>query len=153
MLHGEFELDAEEIARARAKLDFCRVEVVGLGPRASNAEPPRRAARRPTSARPKRRRRRGSSTAPSRSRRRRAPSKLRVTLPDNLGLVPGQPLRLARQRFDAVFPVPAGAVGGADDHRSVWIAGATGTAERREVAVADAATTRWSATACASATR
>ena len=65
--------------------------------------------------------------------------KLRVTLPDNLGLVPGQPLRLARQRYDAVFPVPAAVVSGAADHRSIWIAAAAGTAERRDIAVADAA--------------
>ena len=68
----------------------------------------------------------------------RAPSKVRVTLPDDLGLVPGQPLRLARQRYDAVFPVPAAAVQrrrratvGLDRGRG------DGTAERRDVAVAD----------------
>jgi hypothetical protein len=64
-------------------------------------------------------------------------AKIRVALPDNLGLVPGQPLRLARQRFDAVFPVPAAAVGGSDDRRAIWIASPAGIAERREIAVAD----------------
>ena len=65
------------------------------------------------------------------------------SLPDNVGLVPGQPLRLARQRFDAVFPVPRGAVSGAGGTgRCGWRA-AAGIAERRDVVVADArATTR-----------
>ena len=137
MLHGEFELDADEIATAD-KLGFCRVEVVGLGPRASNADV---AAPNGTAADT------GSPEAQAAPRfvdctvEKPAPNakKLRVTLPDNLGLVPGQPLRLARQRYDAVFPVPAALVSGAADHRSVWIAGAAGTAERRDVAVADAA--------------
>src|SRR5207248_1552377 len=39
MLHGAFALDGEEIATAR-QLGFCRVEVVGLGPRASNSAEP-----------------------------------------------------------------------------------------------------------------
>ena len=38
VLHGAFELDGEERATL-AKMDFCRVEVVGLGPRASNDLP------------------------------------------------------------------------------------------------------------------
>jgi hypothetical protein len=137
MLHGEFELDAEEIARA-SKLGFCRVEVVGLGPRASNADV---GAANGTAADT------GSPEAQAAPRfvdcsvETPAPTakKLRVTLPDNLGLVPGQPLRLARHRYDAVFPVPAAVVGGAADRRSIWIAGAAGRAERRDVAVADAA--------------
>jgi len=136
MLHGEFALDAEEIARA-GSLNFCRVEVVGLGPRASNDEPPAA----------------GGGTAADVGSPEAQPtprfvdctvekpgagaSKLRVGLPDNLGLVPGQPLRLARERFDAVFPVPTGAVAGADGHRSLWIATAANTAERRQVVVAD----------------
>jgi hypothetical protein len=137
MLHGEFELDADEIAGA-AKLGFCRVEVVGLGPRASNAEvAPSNGTAADT----------GSPEAQAVPRfvdcavEKPAPGakKLRVTLPDNLGLVPGQPLRLARQRYDAVFPVPAPVVSGAADHRSIWIAGTAGTAERRKVVVADAA--------------
>jgi hypothetical protein len=137
MLHGEFELDGEEIASA-SKLGFCRVEVVGLGPRASNGD----VAPAPGTAADT-----GSPEAQAAPRfvdctlEKPAPGakKLRVTLPDNLGLVPGQPLRLARQRHDAVFPVPAAVVSGAGERRSVWIAGAEGKVERREVAVADAA--------------
>ena len=66
--------------------------------------------------------------------------KLRVVLPANVGLVPGQPLRLARQRFDAVFPIPAAMVttdaGGGQ--KSVWVAGRAGVAERRDVTLAEA---------------
>jgi hypothetical protein len=137
MLHGQFDLGPGEIADASA-LEFCRVEVVGLGPRASNAEP---AAADGTKADV------GSPEAQAVPRfvdctiDKSAPDakKARVLLPDNLGLVPGQPLRLARRRYDAVFPLPATAVGdGADKGgRSVWIASAAGTAERRDVTVAD----------------
>jgi hypothetical protein len=139
MLHGQFELDAEEIASAR-QLGFCRVEVVGLGPRASNSA--EAAAPAATAADV------GSPDAQAAPRfvdctvetpRGTAGKTLRVALPDNLGLVPGQPLRLARQRYDAVFPIPAAAVSGADGHRSIWIASPAGTAERREVVVADVA--------------
>jgi multidrug efflux pump subunit AcrA (membrane-fusion protein) len=136
MLHGEFALDRDEIARA-AKLGFCRVEVIGLGPHASNEEP----APAGTAADV------GSPDAQPAPRfvdctiekSSGASDKLRVTLPDNLGLVPGQPLRLARERFDAVFPVPVGAIGGADGHRSLWVTTAAGTAERRDITVADTA--------------
>ena len=132
VLHGEFEIDARE---AGEKPAFCRVEVIGLGPHASNEPTP------PTAADV------GSPDAQAVPRfvdcsfisagSDAGAAKIRVALPDNLGLVPGQPLRLARHRFDAVFPVPAAAVAGADDHRSVWIASPTGAAERRDVTVAD----------------
>ena len=67
-----------------------------------------------------------------------APGRNEIPLPGDLGLVSGQPLRLARRRFDAVFPVPAAAVVAECDRRSVWIAGHDGTAELREVTVIDA---------------
>ena len=72
----------------------------------------------------------GDAASPSR--------KVEIPLPGELGLVSGQPLRLARRRFDAVFPVPAAAVVADGDRRSVWIAGRDGTAELRQVAVVDA---------------
>jgi multidrug efflux pump subunit AcrA (membrane-fusion protein) len=137
LLHGEFELDPEEIADV-SQLGFCRVEVVGLGPRASNSDehagggavadvgsPDAQAAPRFIDCTVER------SDGP-------AGKRLHVGLPDNLGLVPGQPLRLARQRYDAVFPVPAAAVSGSGERRSLWIAAAGGTAERRDIVVADA---------------
>jgi membrane fusion protein, multidrug efflux system len=138
LLHGAFELDGEERATL-AKLDFCRVEVVGLGPRASNDLP----------------RNEGSATAADMGAAEAqvgprfldckppggtAPSgrKVEIPLPGELGLVSGQPLRLARRRFDAVFPVPAAAVIADGHRRSVWVAGHDGTAELRDVVVVDA---------------
>jgi multidrug efflux pump subunit AcrA (membrane-fusion protein) len=137
MLHGEFELDREEIASVD-KLGFCRVEVVGLGPRASNAEQPAAGGSAADVGSPE------AQTGPrfidcTVEKSAAVGSKLRVTLPDNQGLVPGQPLRLARQRHDAVFPIPAAAVSGSGGRRSLWVVSATGTAERRDVVVADVA--------------
>jgi hypothetical protein len=138
LLHGAFDLDVEERA-ALAKLDFCRVEVVGLGPRASNdlprnegsataadsSPPEAQVGPRFLDCKPP-----GVAASPSR--------KIEIPLPGDLGLVSGQPLRLARRRYDAVFPVPAAAVVAEGDRRSLWIAGRDGTAELRQVAIVDA---------------
>jgi multidrug efflux pump subunit AcrA (membrane-fusion protein) len=136
VLHGEFALDQDDAAIAR-DLAFCRVEVVGLGPRASNAEA------------------RGASDTAADTGSPDAQAgprfidctlakdgggrdKLRVVLPANVGLVPGQPLRLARQRFDAVFPIPPALVSDAGSgQKSVWVAGRAGVAERRDVTLAE----------------
>jgi hypothetical protein len=134
-LHGEFALDQDDAAIAR-DLAFCRVEVVGLGPRASNAEA-----------------RGGSDVAADLGSpeaqigprfidctvaKDGGRDKLRVVLPNNVGLVPGQPLRLARQRFDAVFPIPAALVTDAAGEKTVWVASRAGRAERRAVTLAEA---------------
>ena len=80
----------------------------------------------------------------ARRRRRPTASKIEIPLPGDVGLVSGQPLRLARRRYDAVFPVPA--AGAAHRRRSQGglDRGPDGTAEhahrggrRRR------ATTRW----------
>jgi hypothetical protein len=137
LLHGAFELDAEERA-ALAKMDFCRVEVVGLGPRAANDLP--RGAAATTAA--------DSSPADAQVGPRLLDCKppgdaavagntIEIPLPGDQGLVSGQPLRLARHRYDAVFPVPAGAVVTDGERKAVWIADRDGTAERRAVTVAD----------------
>jgi hypothetical protein len=133
LLHGAFELEAEERAAA-ASLGFCRVEVIGLGPRASNAE-----AHRPADT--------ASDSGPVEAqagprfidctRPGAAGAKLEVGLPGDVGLVPGQPLRLARRRYDAVFPIPRASVSGEGARRSILIATREGTAARREVTVAD----------------
>jgi hypothetical protein len=139
LLHGAFELDAEERA-ALAKMDFCRVEVVGLGPRAANDPPRGGAAATATAA--------DSSPADAQVGPRFLDCKppgdaaaagniVEIPLPGDLGLVSGQPLRLARHRYDAVFPVPAGAVVSEGDRKAVWIADRDGTAERRAVTIAD----------------
>jgi hypothetical protein len=143
LLHGAFDLDVEGRA-ALAKLDFCRVEVVGLGPRASNDLPRNEASRNeatetaadtgPPEAQAGPRfldcKPPGGAASPSR--------KIEIPLPGDLGLVSGQPLRLARRRYDAVFPVPAAAVVADGDRRSLWIAGRDGTAELRQVTIIDA---------------
>jgi multidrug efflux pump subunit AcrA (membrane-fusion protein) len=137
MLHGAFALSEAEIASV-GKIGFCRVEVVGLGPRASNAHAPAAAVDTAADV--------GSPEAQAAPRfidcefekSATGDNKLHVTLPDNLGLVPGQPLRLARHRYDAVFPLPGAAiVTEGDKGRSVWIASPAGTAERRAVTVVD----------------
>jgi hypothetical protein len=143
LLHGAFELDAEERA-GFAKLDFCRVEVVGLGPRASNepasdeapsaladsSPPEAQGGPRFVDCQP--------STQPSTKPSTTAGNsdKLEVALPGDLGLVSGQPLRLARRRYDAVFPVPAAALVAEGEKRAVWIAERDGTAEPRPVGLA-----------------
>jgi hypothetical protein len=143
LLHGAFELDADERATL-SNLDFCRIEVVGLGPRAAN-DPPRDQA--PTTA--------ADSSPPEAQVGPRvfdckAPGKppagvggedkrIEIPLPSDVGLVSGQPLRLARRRYDAVFPVPAAALVTDGDRKAVWLAGRDGTAELRPVVVADVA--------------
>jgi multidrug efflux pump subunit AcrA (membrane-fusion protein) len=137
VLHGEFVVDgSDDVVAIASKLPFCRVEVIGLGPHASNAEAQAKGGTAADT---------GSPDAQATPRfidctnvtvYALGARKLRVTLPDSLGLVPGQPLRLARERFDAVFPIPAGAVGGSEGHRSIWIARPAGTAELREIVVA-----------------
>jgi hypothetical protein len=137
LLHGAFDLDAEERA-VLAKLDFCRVEVVGLGPRADNTAPRREktasavADSSPLDAQA------GPRFVDCKLPAGDAPTgdKVEVALPGDLGLVSGQPLRLARRRYDAVFPVPATALVGGDQ-KSIWIAARDGRAEPRVIAVAD----------------
>jgi len=132
LLHGAFELDADDQA-ALARLDFCRVEVVGLGPRAENSPPPG-AARALADSSPAAGPRFVDCQAPAHISP--GQNKVEVGLPGDLGLVSGQPLRLARRRYDAVFPVPAAAlVGGVQ--KSIWIAGRDGRAEARAVTVVD----------------
>jgi multidrug efflux pump subunit AcrA (membrane-fusion protein) len=137
LLHGAFELDAEERATL-AKMTFCRIEVVGLGPRAANDLPRGQA---PATAA-------DSSPADAQVGPRffdcKVPgevtaggNKIEIPLPGDVGLVSGQPLRLARGRYDAVFPVPAGAVVADGERKAVWIAGRDGVAERRMVTVAE----------------
>ncbi|MES1165781.1 MAG: hypothetical protein ABUR63_08490 [Verrucomicrobiota bacterium] len=138
LLRGAFQLESAD-RDAFAGQDFCRVEVIGLAPRASN-EPVRRAGEPATAV----------DSTPLEAQvgprfvdceriaaRGAAPDPVQVALPGDVGLVSGQPLRLARRRFDGVFPVPAGALVGDGDRRAVWIARRDGATESREVTLAE----------------
>ena len=137
LLHGAFELDREERATL-SKMDFCRVEVIGLGPRASNDLPRGEvgATAADTGSPEAQAGPRFLDCQPPRDLGGRG-QKIEIPLPGDLGLVSGQPLRLARRRFDAVFPVPAAAVVADGERRSVWIAGRDGAAELRQVEIVD----------------
>ncbi len=138
LLHGAFDLDADERA-VLAKLDFCRVEVVGLGPRAENAAPSRAARVSAVADSGPLDAQTGPRFVDCKPPADAAPAggKVEVALPGDLGLVSGEPLRLARRRYDVVFPVPPAALVGGGDQKSIWIAGRDGRAEARPIAVAD----------------
>ncbi len=153
-LHGDFTMDQEDFAKA-SKLEFCRVEVSGLGtPGTTPGAQPGATAPSAT----------GSSAtasadagAPSTAGESRyvdcmlpppapppvngVPSLLRkfiVTLPNDAGLVTGQQLHLARKRFDGVFPLPRSAVQTVTETEAkVWVAAPNGTAEQRNITVAE----------------
>jgi len=137
LLRGAFQLTPTERA-AFSGAGFCRVEVIGLAPRASN-EPVRRAGPPSTAF--------DSSPLEAQVGPRfvdceRLPARstadpVLVALPGDVGLVSGQPLRLARRRFDAVFPVPATALQTDGDRRALWVAARNGTSEPRDVVLAD----------------
>jgi hypothetical protein len=146
-LRGEFTLAGADFETA-AKLGFCRVEVIGQAPTASMA-----VARRggETSA--------ADSGPPSTGASARfvdcqppseAPAdaaaaaivgalerKFVVTFPLGAGVAVGQPLRLARARFDGVFPVPRAAVVRSGDTDQVFVASAGGVAEARAVTLVE----------------
>ena len=62
-----------------------------------------------------------------------------MTLPTDAGLVAGQQLRLARRRWDGVYPLPPSAVEvQTNDVGRVWVAAPNGTAEPRPVTIVEA---------------
>jgi multidrug efflux pump subunit AcrA (membrane-fusion protein) len=153
-LHGDFTMDQEDYAKA-SKLEFCRVEVSGLGtpPAAPGAAPsapvpahePAPAAKGDA----------GAGTAASGEPRfvdctipppgpppPGVPSLLRkfiVTLPMDAGLVTGQQLHLARKRYQGVFVLPPSAVEVQTDVVGrIWVAAPNGTAEPRPVTIVEA---------------
>jgi hypothetical protein len=146
-LRGEFTLAGADF-EAVAKLGFCRVEVIGQAPTAWMAVARRGAE---TSA--------ADSGPPSTGGSARfvdcqPPSdspgeaveaamvgalerKFVVTFPLGAGVAVGQPLRLARARFDGVFPVPRAAVVRSGDTDQVFVVSAGGVAEARAVTLAE----------------
>ena len=147
-LRGEFTLSARDWQTA-SRLAFCRVEVVGLAPRASNG-----AGRKPatsTSAADS-----GSpeaqtspkfvdckvavapDSAPPAGAAAEDPRRFIVELPAGTAVAVGQPLRLARARYDAVFPIPRAAIVRIGDTDRVFVASRSGIAEPRAVTAIDA---------------
>jgi len=124
--HGDFTLDEEDFATA-GKLDFCRVEVSGPPPSTgSTGDGPRFVdCKLPPPVRPTETNR----TSPLR--------KFTVGLPSDGGLVTGQPLRLARLRYDGVFPLPPSAIVHDPTGEKVWVATSAGKAQLRAVTIAE----------------
>ena len=153
-LHGDFTMDQEDFAKA-SKLEFCRVEVSGLGTPGTTpgAQTPGAAApaAAPTGSAP------GASADGGAAGELRyvdcmlpppapppvngVPSLLRkfiVTLPTDAGLVTGQQLHLARKRFDGVFPLPVTAVETVSaTEGKIWVAAPNLTAEQRIISIAE----------------
>jgi len=153
-LHGDFTMDQEDFAKA-SKLEFCRVEVSGLGTPGTTpgAQTPGAAApaAAPTGSAP------GASADGGAAGELRyvdcmlpppapppvngVPSLLRkfiVTLPTDAGLVTGQQLHLARKRFDGVFPLPVTAVETVSaTEGKIWVAAPNLTAEQRNISIAE----------------
>jgi hypothetical protein len=116
-LHGDFTLDEQDFATA-GKLAFCRVEAQEGGKLVDCKLPP------PAESPPS-----GPGASPLR--------KFSVELPSDTGLSAGQPLRLARLRYDGVFPLPAGAVVHGEGGDKVWVISPQGTAQLHPVTVAE----------------
>jgi hypothetical protein len=116
-LHGDFTMDEQDFATA-GKLAFCRVEAQESGKLVDCKLPP------PAESPPS-----GPGASPLR--------KFSVELPSNAGLTAGQPLRLARLRYDGVFPLPAGAVVHGEGGDKVWVISPQGTAQIRPVTIAE----------------
>jgi hypothetical protein len=128
-LLGEFPLEAHD-AEAVGHLGFCRVEVAVPPPAPAPGET-RRGATPPAAPRYV-----DCKLGPVDA----AGKKLEVELPPAGGLAVGQSLRLARARYDGVFPIPRTAVVRVGDTDRVYVAGHGGIAEPRAVTLADSDT-------------
>ncbi len=141
-LHGDFTMDQEDYAKA-TKLDFCRVEVMGIGtPVTTPGQEAASGVKDAGVAATNESRFVDCTIPPLGPPPPGVPSLLRkfiVTMPTNAGLVTGQQLHLARKRYDGVFVLPrtavevqTGVVG------RVWVAAPNGTAEPRPVTIVEA---------------
>ncbi len=134
-IHGEFILAAKD-AEAAAHLGFCRVQIVGLAPsptadgRAGSAGGAADGSATETGPRFADCR----LTAPPQPTNHR----LEVELPPSAGILLGQPLLLARVRYDGVFPVPRSAVVRVGDTDRVFVVGPGNVAQARAITIADA---------------
>jgi multidrug efflux pump subunit AcrA (membrane-fusion protein) len=136
-LRGEFVLAARD-TDAAAHLGFCRVEIVGIAP-AGGPDGGAIASGGINAA--------GAAVAGD-SLPRFADCKLvppaqppsdhfEVELPESTGILLGQPLRLARVRYDGVFPVPRSAVVRVGDTDRVFVVGPGDIALARAITIAD----------------
>ena len=133
-IHGEFFLNAKD-ADAAAHLGFCRVQIVGLPP-AAPADGKSRGATAGADA--------GAEAGPRFADCRltgppQLPNhRLEVELPPSAGILLGQPLLLARVRYDGVFPVPRSAIVRVGDTDRVFVVGPGNVAQARAITIADA---------------
>jgi hypothetical protein len=135
-IHGEFILAAKD-AEAAAHLGFCRVQIVGV---TSGAAADARSVGADGGA--------GAGTVPETGPRfadcrLTAPpqppnNRLEVELPPSAGILLGQPLLLARVRYDGVFPVPRSAVVRVGDTDRIFVVGPGNVAQARAITIADA---------------
>jgi multidrug efflux pump subunit AcrA (membrane-fusion protein) len=138
-LRGEFTLAAKD-AEAAAHLGFCRVEIAGIAPATAGADarPGEGAA---AGAAPEGMPRfadcklvgqpAAAAAAPA------AGHRFEVELPATAGILLGQPLRLARVRYDGVFPVPRSAVVRVGETDRLFIVGPGEVAQVRAITIAD----------------
>ncbi len=135
-IHGEFMLAAKD-AEAAAHLGFCRVQIVGLASAAAAdarkvvADGGARAGPVPET---------GPRFADCRLTAPPQPpnNRLEVELPPSAGILLGQPLLLARVRYDGVFPVPRSAVVRVGDTDRIFVVGPGNVAQARAITIADA---------------
>jgi hypothetical protein len=133
-IHGEFFLNAKD-ADAAAHLGFCRVQIVGL-PHAALADGKSRGVAAGADA--------GAEAGPRFADCRltgppQLPNhRLEVELPPSAGILLGQPLLLARVRYDGVFPVPRSAIVRVGDTDRVFVVGPGNVAQARAITIADA---------------
>jgi multidrug efflux pump subunit AcrA (membrane-fusion protein) len=150
-LRGEFTLASKDVDAA-SHLGFCRVEIVGLGSAAgsdpakavaSGADAGVPAAAGEGAPRPAEGVSRFSdcrlipAVQPGQPGQPAVTDRFEVELPSNAGILLGQPLRLARVRYDGVFPVPRSAVvrvGGTD---RLFVVGPGDVAQTRAITIAD----------------
>jgi hypothetical protein len=130
-IHGEFILNAKD-ADAAAHLGFCRVQIVGVAPAATAGGKSHGADAGAAETGPRFAdcRLMGPPQLPN--------HRLEVELPPSAGILLGQPLLLARVRYDGVFPVPRSAIVRSGDTDRVFVVGPGNVAQARAITIADA---------------
>jgi hypothetical protein len=146
VLNGDFTMDEEDFTQAN-NLEFCKIEVSGPVPAptlGSSGRPIEQAASGdagPPAAKDAVRfvdcKLPPPPPAVSNARTGSPLHKFMVGLSSEAGLLTGQPLRLARLRYEGVFPLPQSAIVRGPSGDRVWIATPAGTAQLRAITVAE----------------